>query len=1166
MNKKTTGLLCLAAGLLVGAAVAAPSSIALVKANEGGLIATMQYAIELPTIDGVQFTVRDQAAAGEVVEIRLVVDDNKISYTGDLLVNGWRASMINDTTFKFVMPAEKAVITLEYGKVEEEVTTYNVTKIVPEGMYLEDLGAAYEAGANVAFKITFDAFAGITWNGMLEIYAGADDEKEDIAYTQRDDGYFVFEMPAKDITVKAEAENRNYNIKRAEGDNSSYKAFGDIELLAEEGDPTRLFEGGDLYSKAARVEFKSMVRVHMRNFSQDYPSKGAYAPLGFRIKETKQQFLLEDDKDYIDIEMPGRDITLEAIVTDRHFALTLNGGEHTSIEVYHKDENGAFVKDAETVPTALYSENVYVRVLSSDAGFGVSKLHVLAVNEARDSSGNPVNGLDKDLEFDPVTGFYALNVNGIFESIALNVTEAAVIAANPTATAGEHTVATVYAPGNDGLVALDENNHAVPGNAIFVKVTSADGEYGGKAVSGTYAKADETEGTLSFTRSGEYYVAMLPADAASFAVTATEQKVFNNTGLVGEYVGRSLTVSSGNASTNSYLNEVTPAGTFAYGTSNAYAMQELTPEADGAAYGTFTAKKGTMDGSYSAGYTLPETQDKFTNNTLYRFAYSEKVLAWQESALEATAANYSPINSSATTIALAFKKNLNSDAAFAFYTAKVTANNNQYIFGQAMYGDEVWANVFFNISRGEYKIDNQLEINLLAGDNIAANDAFFSVSYAGENLYNVGSDAKGNKVFLDGFQGEWAVGNETLTLDGINKATYEGHDFEYVLNNGTLTLTRLYVTADGGVTETVVIDSFDLMAHTAALVSQTASDPVPYVIALETQNVTIGSRTTSYGFSYDPATGAYTSTNQNQNSTNAEMSITVYKTIQLSFDYETSGDWSATSNYDYFGIFKNGVEVDRFGDASGKYEIVLNAGDVLSLVYSKDSSVGGDMDGVKITNLQSMIAGPEAGTYAVDGKTDVVVLDGYGHGTYGEISFNYTVNNGAIEPVMVNNEITEEEGRYYKEGQLLTFDVAAMTVTDTPQKVELAEVKPTITYSTSYPFTFDPATGTYTSGNAGVATSGGSDSYMYIEAPEDGVIVFNYVAGGEGQYDYATISIDGVEKTNTKGTGSSAHNTGTLTFKAELKKGQKVTIRFHKDYSGDEDIDSIVVSNLAFYA
>ena len=1160
MNKKTTGLLCLAAGLLVGAAIAAPSSIALVKANEGAPVANAQYAIELPSIDGVSFNVKDHAAAGEVVEIRLLADESKISYTGDLFVNGWKASRIDDNTFKFVMPAEKAIITLEYGEVEAEVTTYNVVEVRPEGMYFDGLNNAYEAGANVQFKITFDAFAGITWNGVLEIFTNENEDKQNIEYAENN-GYFTFEMPAKTVFVKAEAEHRDFNLKRAEGDQSSYKAFGDIELLVEDGDPIRLFEGGDLFGKAARVEFKSMVRVHMRNFYQDVPTKGAYAPLGFRIKETRQQFLLEEGKDYIDIEMPGRDISLEAIVTDRNFGLTLGQGEHTSIEVYHKDEDGNFVKDTQDSPTALYGETLYVRVPSDSADFGASKLHVLAVNEARDSSGNPVIGIDRDIDFDPNTGYYAFTINGIFESIALNVTEAAALA-NPTPTCEEHISATLYVAGNDGLVELDENHHAIPGNMVFVKVSSDDGEYGGKVVSGTYAKDDESTGNISFVRNGEYFVATLPVDAISFTVNATEQKVYNNTGLVGKYVGRNYTVSSNYSSNNSYLNEVTPAGTFAYSSYTAYAMQEFTPASDGATFGTFTAKKGSMEGSYSTGYTLPETQDSFTSSTLYRFAYGEKVIAWQESAKEATDTQLSPF-ASPTSIAFAFKANEASDEAFAFYTAKVTDNNNVYVFGQAVYGEEVWANVFVNVTTGDYKIDNQLEINLLAGDNIGANDAFFSVFYAGDKMLDIGSDSKGNKVLLDNFQGEWTVGSETLNLDGINKATYGGNEYKYVLDKGTLTLTRTYVTEDGGVTETIVINSFDWTARTATLVSQDASDPVPYVVNLESANAVISGRTTSAGFVYDDATGVYTSDNKAVSNSNAEMSIVAYKTIQISFDYETSGDWSSTSDWDYFAIFKNNIQVAKFGDTSGSYAIVLNAGDVLSLVYSKDGTGNGstgEIDGVIISSLRVMTPGNEAGTYTVAGKTEDIVLDGYGHGTYGEVSFNYSVKGDEIEPVMINTEIVERGGKYYKEGDLLSFDMDTLTATDVRQSVEMTVGTPIITYSDATPFTYNDANGTYTSGNAGV---GSSNSYMYIEAAEDGVISFDYETGGEGGYDYATISVDGVEKFTSKTSGTADNHTSG-TFSMELKKGQKVTIRFTKDGGSDIGMDSIVISNLVF--
>lgn len=114
-----------------------------------------------------------------------------------------------------------------------------------------------------------------------------------------------------------------------------------------------------------------------------------------------------------------------------------------------------------------------------------------------------------------------------------------------------------------------------------------------------------------------------------------------------------------------------------------------------------------------------------------------------------------------------------------------------------------------------------------------------------------------------------------------------------------------------------------------------------------------------YEFELDEATGCYVSKNKGVNSSFAYLDITIETPGLISFDYTSSGE--GMSDYLYCLLNTSNEDDNEFtckaGDnnehtISGSYEKVLAAGDKLSLIFKKDSSVnkGDDCATIKFKN------------------------------------------------------------------------------------------------------------------------------------------------------------------------------------------------------------------------
>lgn len=190
----------------------------------------------------------------------------------------------------------------------------------------------------------------------------------------------------------------------------------------------------------------------------------------------------------------------------------------------------------------------------------------------------------------------------------------------------------------------------------------------------------------------------------------------------------------------------------------------------------------------------------------------------------------------------------------------------------------------------------------------------------------------------------------------------------------------------------------------------------------------------------------------------------------------------------------------------------------------------------------------------------LLALDGLGNVTYGDIEAAYSIDQLAEEPTIHFSHSEVIEDTYVTTNYQAVLDMNEGTAMVTLEQNVKQIVQPTITYSDSNPFIYDAEKGTYTSGNKGV---GNSTSYMYIECTQDGVLSFDYVAGGEGSYDYATVTKNSSEVLNTKGQGSTEYKVpGHIDI--EVSAGDKITICYKKDNSNNIGIDSIIISNLLY--
>ena len=110
----------------------------------------------------------------------------------------------------------------------------------------------------------------------------------------------------------------------------------------------------------------------------------------------------------------------------------------------------------------------------------------------------------------------------------------------------------------------------------------------------------------------------------------------------------------------------------------------------------------------------------------------------------------------------------------------------------------------------------------------------------------------------------------------------------------------------------------------------------------------------------------------------------------------------------------------------------------------------------------------------------------------------------------------------------------------------------------NYPWVYDLAANTFTSGNKGV---GNSYANLVLTFAKQSFVSFDYVVNSESNYDFIIVKLNGTQILSTKVSGYNGKDvSGSFTYTFEA--GDVVTIQFKKDSSGNQGRDEAVISNL----
>ncbi len=950
MKKKTTVLLTLAVGLLVGAAVAAPVSTFIVRANESNApTAVASYDIDVQAVEGVSIEVVSEAQAGSVVDLNAAITGEDIESIEAIYVNGLQASALGNGQFRFVMPSAPAVITANVNY-KDLPGAFSITHIVGKGINFTGLPNSADLDDEISFTITFDAYCGYTWDGTVDVYAlDSEGQKgQSVEVVHDDTGLFTFTMPDSDVYVDVGIEARAFSITKSSenvGNADILNAFGTVSAVIEDAEgkeelKTVINAGSS--ALRGRALAGSKIRVPLKDTAE-------FKVLGLKIVETGEELLLGENATYVEFNLPGRNITLQVLAETRRYEIDVTNSEHITIEVYHQtrglDGEVNYVLDDGEKPTVTYKETVYVRAVSSNPAFGVGKLQWTAYEEGRET---PVFDRALDLGRE---GFYVFTSNGVMSSQSLAVYEIAALDDGVvTLNQAEHVSVVLTVQSGDQFVPVDENNRIFPNNRLYFATQSSDPAFGLKEAVVKYKEAgDDRELTLSTSIdsvTGLQYITV-PQNIGELSVTVSEQPYFDQYGFAGKYVGKSVSVYNNTASDLTYFNKITPWGTGLFNTRSSFAIRSVTPAADGATYGTFSYRKSSAV-YYSGGeYNPPLNQDQFTTETEYLASYSSRFVVTTEK----TDAVLPEGNSSSISIGIKADDAVSAAPTVAFDTVVDNDNNRWYIVTSA-YEDGVYGVLAINNTLGIVYNNDNLSITFNGGESIDAEDANYEI-FDGENsLLQIGK-INGESVILDGYQGVYACGEQALVLDGVGNAVFGDVEAKYTISTDDSGVVATFSTSE------VVGDTFITTVYTADLNVEGKTALVTSnqnVKALANPVITYSN---SNPFTYDPETGKYTSGNKGAGSSNSYMYITCEKAGVLSFDYVTGGeggfDYATVKNGAGETIYTSKTSGTKDNHAEGHLEIEVAAGEQITIMFQKDSSGNVGMDSIEISNLRYFV-------------------------------------------------------------------------------------------------------------------------------------------------------------------------------------------------------------------
>ena len=248
-------------------------------------------------------------------------------------------------------------------------------------------------------------------------------------------------------------------------------------------------------------------------------------------------------------------------------------------------------------------------------------------------------------------------------------------------------------------------------------------------------------------------------------------------------------------------------------------------------------------------------------------------------------------------------------------------------------------------------VSDTISLQLEAGEMIV-------IAYRKDSSGNQGSDcAVISNIAVEtasDVAGSYAIDTgDTVILDGFGTATLDatGVNVEYT-DGDPIVITFPYtpiVTEAGTLSRTITV-TLDPKTHTGTgVIHEGTLNPIS--VDLETEYVTISGRSTRAG--WQDLGDCYRSDNADVHNSVAEMSITCLADGTLSFEYLVGGEGSYTK-YDYLVVMVNGEVTALKANLSPSYnpfEIEVQNGDIVSFVYTKDSSTSNNPDYAEIRNV-----------------------------------------------------------------------------------------------------------------------------------------------------------------------------------------------------------------------
>ncbi|MCR4561900.1 MAG: hypothetical protein K5694_01665 [Bacilli bacterium] len=967
MKKKNVAVLVLAASMLTGMVVA-PFAVKAASAKDEGsskvikvddivqneltpTAGTVQFE-ELPEGVELEVVTEGELVAGTIVEISVSIDETSEVVSVDALeVNGLAAGLNEEGNFFFEMPSEGAVVSAECTFRKYEIACGT------EGVYFEGLPTAAAKGEMISAAYGFLAGSPSSAYSLEVVTASGEIVN---AVVTRDTVSFV--MPGENISIRVSTEVKYYVFNK---DADTKEVFKKVvireETVDEEGLST--FTETEVSDKTA-IKAGTPLRAYLGDTN-------SYIAQGVEIVETGEVYgVVVDEKGnkYVDFPMANCDFTLAGHCDIMKYPFSITAGAHTGLVPYRQvmDEEGNLsyqeITSAEDY-YGTYSEYIYFKPVET-AQYGVKSVKAYYKYASGSES---YSNVTKDSR-----GFFYFNVSN-YQDIEIRIEEE-VEAIPVTITDSEHLSGTAYKMVGGQLQAIGENLGLFPGDYFYLGIANSDPDnYALK-----YAKAIMTEGgtaeALALTADG-YGYKYVSTSATKFEVTITEGTSYAAYPFVGHFATANVSAS------NSYY----------MGT---YFGNPWISEA-----GLFYSYESTS-GSYAYEITAVDEENKVIElikadgSSTAKIAYTDNAILFGGSSVYSLPAEL-PDADNAPTVTYGQKVEADVNVDNLHYEKEGTTIGGEYynyirIRHDNGEGYDDLGGYFYDGNAKAYYFGD-VTFNLSVGTALDEDGAIFSVSSGNEVLKTFGRVGNNLKL-LDGLQGTYTNGDETIVVDGIGSLTVGDVSYDYAVidaENKKIKVDGEKIVTGDYAKKDVTIYTLDTTAMTFTKEVETSYfGPVTeggYDVELDSEKKGTASYSTHYSWTYDEESKTYTSGNVGKNSSYSALAFVATVEGTISFHVHASGEGSY-SLWDYAQVFVNGVLRSDLG-SSGKLgtpsgvdvdvEADLAAGDYVSIVYQKDSSSAGGDDCAVVTNVS--FSGPitkeEYEHGVLDGSFTSIVLD-----------------------------------------------------------------------------------------------------------------------------------------------------------------------------------------------